>query len=147
MKHKSNNQMQEQDIRWKQRFANYKKALDTLSQGIEQHFEKELSDLEKQGVIQGFEFTHELSWKVMQDFLKYQGETNLYGSKDATRLAFNRGLITNGEGWMNMITDRNLSSHTYQEEIAEQIFNRIVNDYFELLRQFEKKMEELCHTD
>lgn len=139
--------MQNQDIRWKQRFANYQKALNTLSQGIEQHFEKGLSDLEKQGVILGFEFTHELSWKVMQDFLKDQGETNLYGSKDATRLAFNRGLITNGEGWMNMITDRNLSSHTYQEEIAEQIFNRIVNDYFELLRQFEKKMEELCHTD
>ena len=139
--------MEEQDIRWKQRLANYKKALATLSAGIELYLEKGLSNLEKQGVIQGFEFTHELCWKVMQDFLKDQGETNLYGSKDATRLAFNRGLISNGEVWMNMIADRNLTSHTYQEEISEQIFNRIVNDYFEQLTQFKQKMDELCNTD
>lgn len=139
--------MQQDDVRWKQRFENYKKALATLSLGIRQHRERGLSELEKQGLIQGFEFTHELSWKVMLDFLKDQGETILYGSKDVTRLAFNRGLITSGEVWMNMIADRNLTSHTYQEEISEQIFNRIVNDYFELFTRFEKKMDELCHMD
>jgi nucleotidyltransferase substrate binding protein (TIGR01987 family) len=133
----------EQDIRWKQRFSNYKKALATLTKGIEQYYRTGLSDLEKQGIIQGFEFTHELCWKVMQDFLKDQGETNIYGSKDATRLAFNRGLITKGEIWMNMIMDRNLTSHTYQEDISEQILNRIVNSYFELFTQFQKKMDEL----
>ena len=137
----------EKDVRWKQRFNNYKKALSTLASGIEQYHKKGLSDLEKQGVIQGFEFTHELCWKVMQDFLKNRGENNIYGSKDATRLAFNRGLITNGEIWMNMINDRNLSSHTYQEEISEQIFSRIVNAYFELFKGFEKKMDHLCLSD
>ena len=133
----------EQDIRWKQRFSNYKKALATLTKGIEQYHRAGLSDLEKQGIIQGFEFTHELCWKVMQDFFKDQGETTLYGSKDATRLAFNRGLITKGEVWMNMIMDRNLTSHTYQEDISEQIFNRIVNSYFELFTQFQEKMDKL----
>ena len=137
----------EQDIRWKQRFSNYKKALTTLSSGVKQYHEKGLSELEKQGIIQGFEFTHELCWKVMQDFLKDQGETNIYGSKDATRLAFNRGLITEGESWMNMIKDRNLSSHTYHEDISDQIFNRIINSYFDLFKQFEMKMDELCHMD
>lgn len=83
----------------------------------------------------------------MQDFLKDQVEANIYGSKDATRLAFNQGLITNGEIWMNMITDRNLTSHTYEEEISEQILNRIVFDYFNLFLDFKKKMDELCHTD
>ena len=68
--------MEQQDTRWKQRFSNYKKALTTLSNGIQQYHETGLSELEKQGIIQGFEFTHELCWKVLQDFLKYQGETN-----------------------------------------------------------------------
>ena len=139
--------MKEQDIRWKQRFSNYKKALATLSRGVEQYHRSGLSELEKQGLIQGFEFTHELCWKVMQDFLKDQGESNIYGSKDATRLAFNRGLITDGEIWMNMILDRNLTSHTYREEISEQILQRIIEQYFDLFIAFEKKMEKLCHTD
>jgi nucleotidyltransferase substrate binding protein (TIGR01987 family) len=137
----------EQDIRWKQRFSNYKKALATLSEGLKRYNEKGLSQLEKQGIIQGFEFTHELCWKVMQDFLKHKGETSIYGSKDATRLAFNRGLINEGESWMNMIKDRNLSSHAYDEEISEQIFSRIVNTYFTLFRQFEIKMNGLCNSD
>ena len=139
--------MKEQDIRWKQRFSNYKKALKTLSGGIDHYHEKGLSELEKQGIIKGFEFTHELCWKVMQDFLKDQGESNIYGSIDATRLAFQRGLITDGEVWMNMISDRNLTSHTYREEISEQILQRIIGQYFGLFTAFEKKMDELCHTD
>lgn len=138
---------EQNDIRWKQRFTNYRKALKTLTAGVHQYHKSGLTDLEKQGLIQGFEFTHELCWKVMQDFLKDRGETAIYGSKDATRLAFNRGLITNGEVWMNMIADRNLTSHTYQEEISEQILNRIVDQYYTLFTAFEKKMEQLWHTD
>lgn len=139
--------MEQQDIRWKQRFSNFKKALAALSKGIRQYHETGLSELEKQGVIQGFEFTHELCWKVMQDFLNDQGEAGIYGSKDATRLAFNRELISHGEIWMNMIADRNLTSHTYQEEISEQIFDRIVNSYYSLFLSFENKMDDLCRTD
>ncbi len=138
--------MNAKNLRWEQRFSNFRKALATLAKGV-QKSETGLSELEKQGVIQGFEFTHELSWKVMQDFFKNQGETNIYGSKDATRMAYNRGLIANGEEWMNMIIDRNLSSHTYEEEISEQILNRIVHSYFDLFIGFQEKMEKLCHTD
>lgn len=137
----------QQDLRWKQRFSNFKKAVVSLEVGGKLFAVSGLSELEKQGVIQGFEFTHELSWKVMQDFLKEKGETSIYGSKDATRLAFNRGLISNGEGWVGMIKDRNLSSDTYQEEVAEKIFNNIVDIYYPLFKQFEVKMDELNFTD
>jgi nucleotidyltransferase substrate binding protein (TIGR01987 family) len=136
-----------QDTRWKQRFSNYRKALATLKEGIDLHKERPLSKLEKQGVIQGFEFTHELSWKVMQDFLKEKGSTGIYGSKDATRMAFNRGIIGSGEDWMKMVTDRNKSSHTYQEEISDEIFERIINTYYDLFKDFEKRMEALWHSD
>ncbi len=139
--------MQSKDIRWKQRFNNYKKAFATLEQGVNQFYKVGLSNLEKQGIIQGFEYTHELCWKVMKDFLKDRGDTEIYGSKDATRKAFNLNLISKGETWMEMIADRNLTSHTYNEEITEQIFNRIVNKYFELFKTFEEKMDKLCLTD
>jgi nucleotidyltransferase substrate binding protein (TIGR01987 family) len=75
--------------------------------------------LEEQGLIQAFEFTHELAWKTIKDFLEYQGAGTLYGSKDSTPAAFANGLIENGEIWMEMIESRNLSSHTNNRNIAK----------------------------
>lgn len=101
--------MNDQDIRWQQRFANYKKALAQLKEAVELSKQRSLSKLEKQGVIQAFEFTHELAWNVLKDYLEDQGEQNIKGSKDATRAAFKVELITDGEQWMAMIQSRNLS--------------------------------------
>ncbi len=126
------------DIRWKQRFENYQRALQKLAEAVELAEQRELSDLEKQGLIQGFEFTHELAWNVLKDFLQHQGIHNLIGSKDAVRSAFKNGLIDNGDVWMTMILDRNRSSHTYNIEIAEEIAERIVTEYFPKF----KKMSE-----
>jgi nucleotidyltransferase substrate binding protein (TIGR01987 family) len=130
------------NVRWKQRFKNYQKALNTLSDAVALANKRELSNLEKQGLIQGFEFTHELCWKTIKDFFKDKGKQDIYGSKDATKEAFQTGLIHQGEIWMEMIESRNLSSHTYNNEISEDIVAKIIDHYFALFCQFEDDMKK-----
>ena len=131
------------DVRWKQRFSNFKKALIQLEGAVTLSQQRELSQLEKQGVIQAFEFTHELAWNVLKDYLEDQGEQSIRGSKDATRSAFKVSLITEGELWMAMIQSRNISSHTYDEETAELLFIAIVDDYCPLFLVLRSEMERL----
>lgn len=129
--------MSDQDIRWIQRFNHFGKALTQLGDAVELAKVRPLSKLEEQGLIQAFEFTHELAWNTLKDFLDGRGVQNLYGSRDATREAFKTGLIENGEAWMNMIQSRNLTSHTYDEATAAQIASSICTAYyveFEALR-------------
>jgi nucleotidyltransferase substrate binding protein (TIGR01987 family) len=118
------------DIRWQQRFDNYLKALQELSEAVELSQQRALSKLERQGLIQGFEFTHELAWNVLKDYLKSKGLVGLVGSRDATRMAFKNALIEDGEAWMDMIKDRNLSSHTYNKKIAEEIEGDILTRFY-----------------
>lgn len=82
------------DIRWKQRFDNYKRALHQLTLAVLLLEQRPLSDLEQQGIIQGFEFTHELAWNVLKDYLEYEGIQGLMGSRSTVREAFKRGLIS-----------------------------------------------------
>jgi nucleotidyltransferase substrate binding protein (TIGR01987 family) len=133
----------DEDIRWKQRFQNYKKALLTVKNAVELAASRELSELEKQGLIQGFEFTFELAWNVMKDYLEDQGITNIIGSKNAVRHAFNKGLIEDGQVWMDMIKDRNLASHVYDDETAEDLFSAIVNTYCHQFNVLMEKMSSL----
>lgn len=132
--------MNNQDVRWQQRFSNYKKALLHLDNAVELSEQRALSYLEKQGVIQAFEFTHELAWNVLKDYLQDQGNQNVKGSKDATREAFRVGLIADGEQWMTMIQSRNISSHTYDERTAEQLVNAIIEHYFALFVSLQTEM-------
>jgi nucleotidyltransferase substrate binding protein (TIGR01987 family) len=131
------------EIRWKQRFANYEKALTQLQKFIDKG---DLNELEEQGLIQAFEFTHELAWKVMKDYFEYQGNTSITGSRDATREAFNAGLIGNGDSWMEMIASRNLSSHTYNLETADEIKNKIISSYYSSFVTFYDKMKTYLHV-
>ncbi|WP_295461058.1 HI0074 family nucleotidyltransferase substrate-binding subunit, partial [uncultured Thiodictyon sp.] len=87
------------DIRWQQRFANYRRAFQQLREAVELAAERPLSRLEQQGLIKTFEFTQELSWNVMKDYFEYQGNTDITGSRDAIREAFRRGLVTDGDTW------------------------------------------------
>lgn len=119
-----------EDIRWKQRFDNYKRALHQLTLAVKLLEERPLSELEKQGIIQGFEFTHELAWNVLKDYLEYEGIQGLVGSRSSVREAFKRGLIVNGEAWMDMIEKRNLSSHTYNLDVATQLVSAIRDTYY-----------------
>ena len=130
------------DIRWQQRFTNYKNALAQLKNAVELSKQRELSQLEKQGVIQAFEFTHELAWNVLKDYLQDQGNQAIKGSKDATREAFKVELIDDGEQWMAMIQSRNVSSHTYNEQTAEQLVTAIVKDYFPLFEVLQTEMDK-----
>ena len=132
-----------EDIRWKQRFQNYKKALVTVKKAIELSKSRNLSDLENQGLIQGFEFTFELAWNVMKDYLEEQGINDIIGSKNAVRHAYNKGLIDDGQVWMDIIEGRNVSSHTYDEETARKLLDKIINNFYEPFLAFEKKMEIL----
>jgi nucleotidyltransferase substrate binding protein (TIGR01987 family) len=132
-----------QDTRWEQRLENFSKALKQLENAVLLAEERELSDLEKQGLIQAFEFTHELAWNVMKDYFFFQGNSSITGSRDATREAFSVELIQDGEGWMEMIKSRNKTSHTYNEDIASEISDKIKDWYFNLLKDFEEKMENL----
>ena len=103
----------------------------------------ELSELEEQGLIKAFEYTFELAWTTLKDFLEYRGQSDIYGSRDAIRKAFQLNLVDDGEGWMDMLASRNRTSHTYNKEIADQICQAVKNVYFPLFQQLEKKMDGL----
>ncbi|GAB4447463.1 MAG: nucleotidyltransferase substrate binding protein [Anaerolineales bacterium] len=135
--------MTKQDIRWVQRFNHFVKALGQLREAVELAQERPLSKLEEQGLIQAFEFTHELAWNTLKDFLEERGVQDLYGSRDTTREAFKTGLIVNGEVWMNMIQSRNLTSHTYEETTAKEIVSAIRKTYFVEFETLRVKLEEL----
>jgi len=126
----------DQDVRWKQRLSNFRKAMDRLGAAVRLAAERPLSELEQQGLIQAFEFTHELAWNVMKDWFEYQGVVTMTGSRDATREAFRAGLIHDGESWMEMIKSRNESSHTYNIDVAERITDAILVRYWPLFTAF-----------
>lgn len=148
--------MVEPDIRWKQRFSNFVKALDKLTQAVE-YIELNLNDADdsddndelqdvldeivKEGLIQRFEYTHELAWNVMRDYAVYQGNNTIGGSRDAVREALQLHLIPDGEVWMEMIGSRNKTSHTYNEETADEIYYKIVNEYYAAMIDFRDIME------
>jgi nucleotidyltransferase substrate binding protein (TIGR01987 family) len=135
------------DIRWQQRFANYQRALAQLLKAVKLRQTRELSELEQQGLIQAFEYTHELAWKVMKDYLRSLGNDTVIASRDSTRAAFAAELLQNGEAWMDMILGRNLSSHTYNLDIATALVDKIVRVYADLFVSFEAKMLEIQSRD
>jgi len=140
--------MVEKDIRWIQRFNNYRRALKKFNQAVDiisnkLEWGEEIDDLLEEGLIQRFEYTHELAWKVMKDYAQYQGYTNIQGSRDAFRKAFEMGIIEN-EAWMESINDRNLTSHNYDDETVAEILESIIDTYALLFNDFEKKMLSFC---
>ncbi|MCA1760931.1 MAG: nucleotidyltransferase substrate binding protein [Bacteroidales bacterium] len=144
------------DIRWEQRFSNYNKALSKLSEAIA--FTKEelknkdvnidsedaeviLKEIIKEGLIQRFEYTYETAWNVMKDYALYQGNSEIGGSRDAIRYAFSAKLISNGDLWMDMIKSRIKTSHIYNEETANEIYQKIINEYHTEFLKFKDVME------
>jgi nucleotidyltransferase substrate binding protein (TIGR01987 family) len=129
------------DIRWHQRFSNFKLAFLQLNSAVQLSNTKKLSDLEKQGLIKAFEFTHELAWNVLKDYFEHQGSPGITGSRDAAREAFQKGLISNGKIWMDMIKSRNQSSHTYDKATADEIVEKIQTEYFSAFEAFQITMQ------
>ena len=148
--------MKNKDIRWEQRFSNYRKALKKLTEAIDYvknnlkdheidiengNADEVLEDIVKEGLIQRFEYTYEMAWNVMKDYALYQGNSEISGSRDAIRYAFSSNLISNGDLWMDMIKSRIKTSHTYNEETADEIYLKILNEYYPLFLDFEHVME------
>lgn len=131
------------DVRWRQRFQSFCKAFSQLAAAGELAKQRKLSELEQQGLIQAFEFTHELAWNTLKDFLESRGAADIYGSKDATRAAFEKGLLANGDEWMAMIQARNHSSHTYNEKTAHQIVAAILPGFIHEFAVFRATFSEL----
>lgn len=131
----------EQDILWKQRFSNYSKAVNQLQRFIDKG---DLNELEEQGLIQVFEYTYELAWNVIKDYYTFiQAVDNIQGSRDAFRIAFNRGLIKEGKIWMEMIESRIQSSHTYNEDTAKDIASKVKESYHNCFVELKETMEKL----
>jgi len=128
-----------QDTRWKQRFQNYEKAFLQLHRFKEK---EDLNEFEEQGLIKCFEYTYELAWNLMKDYLVYQGNVGITGSRDAIRQAYNSGLISHGEKWMKMVEDRIQTVHAYNEVTAQEIQERIIAIYFYLFEDFYHQMNE-----
>ena len=131
--------MSSPDIRWIQRFDNFTKAVKQLTRFIDKG---NLNEMEEQGLIQSFEYTYELAWNTLKDFFEDQGESNVMGSRDAFRLAFKRGLIEEGEVWMDMIRSRALTSHTYNRSTAESIAANIVDRYLPCFKDLHARLQQ-----
>ena len=122
--------MEDKDVRWIQRFSNYRKALIQLGKAVNivsalSNSSSDQNDLLAEGLIQRYEYTHELAWKVMKDYEEYQGITDIMGSRDAIRVALRAGILDD-DRWMDTISDRNLTSHNYDDETAKHIVNNII---------------------
>ena len=134
---------QEQDIRWQQRYANYHKACQRLIAVTESGMTVEdLSELEQEGIVQRFEYTFELAWKVMQDLLTYKGYEFMSGPNGTMKMAFEDGLISDHDGWRQMAKSRNTLSHVYDEEEAEAIVRLIFSQYAPLLKALDEKLSQ-----
>ena len=132
--------MPNKDVRWIQRFSNYKKALVRLTEAVDMDFEL-LSELEKEGLIQRFEYTYELAWKTLQDFLRIKGHPEIKGPGAVLDVAIQDGYLMDGEGWKKMKNSRELTSHTYDEETANEIARDTAELYHGLLIQLETRLE------
>jgi len=128
-----------EDIRWNQRFNSFNKAFNQLERFVAK---EELNEMEEQGLIKAFEYTYELSWKTLQDLLKEKGYSDVVGPRPVIEQSFHDGYITKGKEWMRMHNSRNLTSHTYDKETAEEIVKAIRDDYFDLFRELRIRLEK-----
>ncbi len=139
------------DVRWKQRFNRFLRAFKSLDEEVELAQQSDMSDREKNthrlAVIKAFEYTHEVAWNVLKDYLQEQGVSNLIASKDSTREAFKKDLIEDGDAWMEMIDARNNTVHGYDEEYAHNIYDAICGKFHPAFEQFKNRFGELYEQD
>ena len=126
--------MDTEDIRWQQRFENFRKAFSNLQRGVQLSEDKKLNDLEQQGLIQSFEFSFELAWKTIKDYLEFN-QVEAKFPRDVIKKAFQYAIIDDGDAWMDMLEKRNLMAHTYDETKAQLALKLITTQYFEQLEQ------------
>ena len=128
--------------RWEQKLNSYRKALSRLAEVVNVAKNRQLNDFEADGMIQRFEFTFELAWKLMKSYAEYQGtDKEIMGSRDAIRWAYENKLIADSNVWMEMVKRRNDTSHTYDEDTAVEVVLRIKDSYYQVFVEFYDKMK------
>ncbi|HKJ78817.1 MAG TPA: nucleotidyltransferase substrate binding protein [Prolixibacteraceae bacterium] len=132
------------DIRWLQRFVNFNKAFAQLERFVSK---EDLNEMEEQGLIKAFEYTYELGWKTLQDLLKEKGYSDIIGPRPVIEQSFQDGLIIDGKEWMQMHKSRNLTSHTYDEDTADEIVEQIREKYYYLLKDLKYRFEKEKESD
>ncbi len=130
--------MDNPDVRWKQRFQNFEKMLGFLENAMKI---KEPDMVQKAGLIQFFEISFELSWNVMKEYLEAQGIMGMRSPRDTIKKAFEVELITDGHTWLQTLQNRNLTSHTYNEEMAEEVVQEIETVYYPILQNLYERLK------
>lgn len=135
--------MADSDIRWKQRFANFSKAMNHLENALQI---PSPDIVQKAGIIQFFEMSFELAWNMVKDYLEEQGFVDVKSPRSALKKAFEMNILENGHDWMDLLQDRNLTAHTYDEQKASDMEQLIDNKYFPILKalqvSFKQKLDE-----
>ncbi len=127
--------MQSPDVRWKQRFENFTNAYKQLSDAVELSHKRRLSKLEEQGLIQSFEYTFELAWNTLKDYLKHE-KVDVKFPRDTIKKGFQYDLIDDGEKWLDMLDKRNLLAHTYDEANAKLALELIKTEFYPQIQRF-----------
>lgn len=131
--------MQDNLTRCRQRFSNYQKSLAHLKTTVEK---KSLSDIEKAGLIQFFEVSFELAWKVMKDYLTAEGY-EVKSPRESIKTAFTHELVDDGGIWLEALEKRNLASHIYDDQILDELQELIVHSYFPMMEKLKEKLQTL----
>lgn len=130
------------DLRWKQRFQNFEKAYNTLNRALTRFDEEPEDEMIQMALVQAFEFTYELSWNTMKDYLENEGFDEVKNAKQTIRTAFQAELIYDAEKWMDVIQKRNLASHTYNQIILEETVSYITEEFFPLVRRLYEDLKK-----
>lgn len=133
--------MEPADIRWRQRFSNFKKAVTRLGEAVNERTLDSYSELEKEGLIQRFEYTYELAWKTLQDLFQGKDFEDIVGPRPVLELAFQLGFIVDAEAWIALRKARNLTSHLYDETTATDISAQIFDQFYALFKALETRLE------
>lgn len=124
--------------RWKERKEDLKNAVTRLQEALN---EENVTDIVIDGVLHRFEFSFELAWKTMKDYLEYMGIIEKIGSpREIIKSAFKAELIEDGEGWIELMLARNTLSHLYSEEESRKIYDKIKEKYITMLKELTEKI-------
>ena len=131
--------------RWEQKLTSYHRALNRLAEVVNEMDKRQLNDFEADGLVQRFEFTFELAWKLIKSYAEFQGtDKEIMGSRDAVRWAFENHLISDSATWIEMIKRRNDTLHNYDEDTAAEVVMKVKSSYFHAFVVLYDKMKKLA---
>ena len=130
-------------VRWKQRFENFERAYGVLFRLLEQYQKNKTDETVQMALVQAFEFTYELSWNTMRNYLETEGFQDIKTPRQTIRTAFQAGLIQEAQAWLNVIEKINLASHTYNQAVLEETVFYITTEFFPLAEKLYLHLKKL----